>query len=82
VPSNLFIPSSAEAITVSFPQTNSDASSSSDGAGVVSRTDSLSSNKVLSNGAVAGDPYNGAFCLSPSNGAPCGPSFNGAPSVN
>ncbi len=88
--SNLFIPSSVEAIAVSFPQSNSEALSSSAESSVASRTVSSSgdawvsslSNTVLStsNGAVACVPFNGVSSGSLFNGGLCDP-FNGVPSL-
>ena len=88
-PSNLPIPRIAEAIVVSFPQSNSEALSSSEGSNVVSRKVSssgdslaLSSNKVLCNGAVAGDPFNGACSGVLFNGVVFDDPCNGAPVRN
>ena len=83
-PSNLPIPRIAEAITVSFPQSNSEALSSPAKSSVVSRTVSSSgdplvsspSNEVLSNVAVTCVLFNGVSSEFLFNGGSCDP-FNG-----
>ncbi len=74
---------------MSFPQSNSDALSSSAASSVVSRTVSSSgdawgpspSNNIFFNGAGACDPFNGVLSESLSNGVVSDDPFHGAPSL-